>query len=138
MHITVMHTDPDLMLRALAEVAKEARLAGTKKRSHYAAAADLDQSAITRFEQGERWPKNPGAIVAGYAHVLKVDPLDLWERAVKRARGVNRPQSATDAPHRGAFDAAVDEVEDPGRGRRRVRDGGGGTNNATKTRRAAR
>lgn len=78
--------DGDPMLQALARVAKDARLQGPKKRSHYAAAADLDQSAITRFEQGKRWPKNPGRIVAGYAQVLGIDPVELWARAVDEAR----------------------------------------------------
>lgn len=70
------------MLYWLAAVVKEARLADGKKRVHYAAAADVDQSTITRFENATSWPRDPGELVNTYAELLGVPAVELWRKAV--------------------------------------------------------
>jgi hypothetical protein len=74
----------DVMLYWLATVAKEARQAGGKKRAHYAAAADVDQATITRFENAAAWPRDPDELLLAYSRVLRLPPLELWRRAVQR------------------------------------------------------
>lgn len=74
------------LLEELAKLAREGRQQSGKKQSHFAAAADVDQSTITRFEQGKAWPRHPERVVAAYAEVLGRDRWELWETALERAR----------------------------------------------------
>lgn len=74
------------MLQWLAQVAREARQESGRKQSHFAAAADVDQSTITRFEQGIAWPRNADRVVSAYAEVLDIPALELWARALKKWR----------------------------------------------------
>jgi hypothetical protein len=75
----------DSMLEWLAEAAATLRLAAEPKRKqvHIAAGADVDQSTINRFEKAEAWPKNPDTIVRAYADDLDVDPIQIWEHALR-------------------------------------------------------
>lgn len=76
--------DPhDDLLFWLARVARQARRAGDKKRAHYAVAADIDPTALTRFELGRAWPRDPDRIVRGYAEVLGLEAPVLWRRALE-------------------------------------------------------
>jgi len=82
------------LLPALAATVKEARIASGRKNSHFAAAANADQSTMTRFEQGRAWPRDPDSIVRGYATVLGVQPADLWCEALRRMRAAAEPNGA--------------------------------------------
>lgn len=75
---------PDSMLPFLAEAAKAAREGAGRKQVHVAAAADLDQSTIFRFERGRSWPTDPDRILRGYADDLELDVRVLWQDALNR------------------------------------------------------
>lgn len=77
---------PDAMLYWLARAAKEAREAAGRKQVHIAAEADRDQSTIYRFEQAAGWPRITDRIVAAYAADLDVEPIDVWEQALRMWR----------------------------------------------------
>jgi len=78
------------MLPHLATALRDAREKAGKKRSHAAAAADHDQSAITRFEKVKAWPRNPDQFVNAYAEVLGVDAIDLWALALARWKAADK------------------------------------------------
>lgn len=79
------------MLDALASVLKELRSKSGVKKLRFAAAVDLDPSQLTRFENGTSgWPRNPDQLVMGYAEVAGVDPLEVWQRAIRRAKEMER------------------------------------------------
>jgi hypothetical protein len=75
--------DENSMLYWLAQAAAQARTYAGRKQVHVAASLDKDQSTITRFEQGERWPRNADEVVGAYADDLDVDPIQLWEEALR-------------------------------------------------------
>lgn len=72
------------LLPWLAGVLADAREDAQKRQVHVAAAADMDQSAITRFEHGQSWPRNPDRLVQAYADCVGVDAHVLWRRAIDR------------------------------------------------------
>lgn len=74
------------MIFWLARAAKEIRDQQERKQVHIAAAIDVDQSTVNRFEQGENWPRDPDLLVRGYAEDLDIDPQDLWAEALKMWR----------------------------------------------------
>lgn len=84
-HLAVV-PDRNSMLYWLAEAAKEARTAISRKQVHVAASADTDQSTVARFEKRIAWPRDPDRIVKAYADDLDFDSLDLWEQAVRMWR----------------------------------------------------
>jgi len=90
------------MLPHLATALRDAREKAGKKRSHAAAAADHDQSAITRFEKVKAWPRNPDQFVNAYAEVLGDEKgatcVAFLERAVAwfADRGVEIERILTD------------------------------------------
>lgn len=76
--------DQDKLLFHLAAAVREARETAKIKRSHVAAAADMDQSAVSRFESGSAWPRNPDRLIGAYAQVLNVTADALWGDAMRR------------------------------------------------------
>lgn len=81
------------MLTALAIVLKELRAKSGVKKLRFATAVDLDPSQLTRFENGTSgWPRNPDQLVIGYAKVAGVSPLEVWDRAVKRAKQMEKDE----------------------------------------------
>lgn len=72
------------LLPWLAGVLSDAREDVGKRPVHIAAAADMDQSAITRFEHGQTWPRNPDRLVQAYADCCAIDVRVLWRRAIDR------------------------------------------------------
>ena len=88
--------DQDSMLFWLARACKAAREAAGRKQVHVAASANSDQSTIARFEKATAWPRATDQIVAAYADDLDIDPLDLWQEAMRlwaddRAGGLSEP-----------------------------------------------
>src|SRR5687768_16117767 len=75
--------ESDAMLFWLARACRQARAATGRKQVHVAASADVDQSTVNRFEKGKAWPRNADRLVAAYAADLDIDPIDLWEQALR-------------------------------------------------------
>lgn len=71
------------MLYWLAQAAKQAREAAGRKQVHVAASANKDQSSIYRFEAAQGWSRDTDLILAAYADDLDIDPLDIWETAIR-------------------------------------------------------
>lgn len=80
----------DAMLPWLAEAASAARNRRGRKLVHVAASASVDQSTMSRFEDGTAWPKNPDRIIGAYADDLDVDPVAIWADALARWEAAKR------------------------------------------------
>lgn len=76
----------DSMLFWLATAAKQVREAGGRRQVHVAASANLDQSSVYRFEEHKSTPRDVDLMVAAYADDLEIDPMMLWEQALKMWR----------------------------------------------------
>src|SRR4051812_28552036 len=49
---------------------------------------------INRIERGERWPRYVDDLVAGYAEVAGIEPMELWRRTLERwARASQHPEA---------------------------------------------
>lgn len=79
----------DTMLHWLAAAARDAREAQGRKQVHVAASLGLNQETIGRFERARTWPRDPDAIIAAYADDLGIEPIDLWEDALRRWRAAS-------------------------------------------------
>ncbi len=89
----------DSMLVYLAQAAREAREAGDRMLVHVGASANMDQSAISRFEQASAWPRDPDKIIAAYADDLDITPLDIWKAAlVLWAQASTGPSAGAESP----------------------------------------
>jgi transcriptional regulator with XRE-family HTH domain len=44
--------------------------------------AGVTHSAVSRFENGQSWPRNPDAMIAAYAVETSTWPIDLWTKAI--------------------------------------------------------
>lgn len=66
----------------LRQTCQDARVDANMHQVHVAAAGDVDQSAVARFEKrGGPWSPRTGILVYGYASALGMDPSELWLRA---------------------------------------------------------
>jgi len=74
----------DTMIYWLAQVAGEAREEADIKHVRIAAALNVDQSTISRFEKGEAWPRDADAVIQAYAEELEIDPRVLWRKGLER------------------------------------------------------
>jgi hypothetical protein len=71
------------MLYWIAEACKEARIEAGRHQVHIAASLSTNQSTIFRFEEHEGQPRSIDATVAAYGDDLKLDPRQLWARALE-------------------------------------------------------
>lgn len=55
-----------------------------RRQVHIAVELDVTESAISNFELGNRWPRDPDATVAAYATDLGTTPRDIWTAAIER------------------------------------------------------
>lgn len=83
----------DTMIFWLARVAGEARIEADVKHVRIAAALDMDQSTISRFERGEAWPRDADAIIRAYAEELGLDERELWRRGLERWMAAESPSA---------------------------------------------
>lgn len=110
----VLVPDQDSMLPYLAAAAVELRTAADRKQVHVAASADLDQSTIWRFEQGQKWPRDADAVIAAYADDLGIAAGEIWARALQlwdAAMAPTRPEDALAGGKRTASGTAAPEGE---------------------------
>lgn len=70
------------MLEALAWAARRARQTAHVARWTVAAAADVDDNTIRRFERARAWPVDPERIVNAYAELADLHPREIWQAAV--------------------------------------------------------
>jgi transcriptional regulator with XRE-family HTH domain len=75
-------------IEVLAETARTAREKAGLKQVRIAAALNVDQSTVYRFEQG-RWPRDPEAMIRAYAEETETAESELWREAVKRWEATN-------------------------------------------------
>ena len=66
----------------IAGVCRQARIAAGRRQVHIAAAADVDQSTVNRFELAQGWPRDVDAMIAAYAEDLAIPAIELWRRAI--------------------------------------------------------
>lgn len=80
------------MAHWLGIAAGELRRRAGRKQVHVAAAANLDQSTIWRFEHGENkgFPSNVDSIVDAYASDLDLDAAEVWALGVELWRQSRR------------------------------------------------
>lgn len=81
-----MGAGPEMLLPYLGAAARDARERAGRLQVHVAAELDVRESTIRNFETGKHWPTNPDRTVGGYASDLGVDPLEIWEEALRRWR----------------------------------------------------
>jgi transcriptional regulator with XRE-family HTH domain len=63
--------------------AREARREAGVRLVRVAAAAELSEAALARFERGETWPKKIDQVLAAYASELRVERAVLLEAALR-------------------------------------------------------
>lgn len=71
----------------LRKAAKHAR--GTAEQWEVGVGAHISPSSISRFESGRSWPQSPARLerlVAAYAEFAGVEPIAIWEDALRRWR----------------------------------------------------
>jgi AcrR family transcriptional regulator len=66
------------MLPRLAEAAVFARRARNASVDDIASALNASPATVYRFERGDAWPRDPDAMIAAYAKVLRVEPEMIW------------------------------------------------------------
>jgi transcriptional regulator with XRE-family HTH domain len=71
------------MLPYLAIAAREARTARDRTVTHIAAAADVGEVTIRRFERGQTWPRELDRILDAYAAEIGLGRFDLWDDAYR-------------------------------------------------------
>ncbi len=72
------------MLKALAEVVREARVAAERTQLDIATAAKVSHGTISRLERASSWPLDPDRIIRAYAVECGLEPGELWKRAAAR------------------------------------------------------
>lgn len=120
----------DTMFHWLAEVAREAREEVGIKHVRIAAALNMDQSSVSRFEKGEAWPRDPDAFIQAYGEELGIDPRVLWQRALER-------WMAEESPSAERAGRAVQAAAEASRGRRQSPRRSSGKRGATARKRAS-
>lgn len=81
------------VMPALSEVCAEAREDSALTRTQIAAQLGKAESAVWRFEHPKRgWPAGHALddTVQAYADLCQVDPYEIWQRAIDRARTIDR------------------------------------------------
>jgi predicted transcriptional regulator len=69
------------LLPWLGRACRTAREEANVKQVRIAAAIDVNQATIARFEDGTAWPRNPEALLMAYANELDMDVRLLWLHA---------------------------------------------------------
>src|SRR5262245_3453246 len=69
------------LLPWLGRACRQAREEHNVKQVRIAAAVDVNQATIARFEDGVAWPRNPEAVLLAYASELFMDVRLLWLHA---------------------------------------------------------
>lgn len=72
------------LLSVLIEFAVEVREDRDKKNYDVGSLGGIDPSTIKRFEEATLWPREIEKIVAGYARVAGVPPVEFWRRTLDR------------------------------------------------------
>src|SRR5262245_19124769 len=72
---------PRPLLPWLGRACRTAREEAGIKQVRIAAAVDMNQATIARFEEGVAWPRNPEAVLLAYAGELPMDVRLLWLHA---------------------------------------------------------
>jgi ribosome-binding protein aMBF1 (putative translation factor) len=72
------------MLKALAEVVREAREAADLTQLDIATAAKVSHGTISRLERARSWPLDPDRIVSAYEQECRLTAGDLWRQAVAK------------------------------------------------------
>lgn len=79
-----MGAGPRSMLVYLGAAAREARKRAGRKQIHVAVRLDVSEHTIQNFEHGRNWPRNPDATIRAYADEADVDPLAIWQEALRQ------------------------------------------------------
>jgi len=69
------------LLPWLGTACRQAREEHNVKQVRIAAAIDVNQATIARFEDGVAWPRNPEDVLMAYAYELFMDVRLLWVHA---------------------------------------------------------
>src|SRR5262245_63901337 len=69
------------LLPWLGRACRTAREEHNVKQVRIAAAIDVNQATIARFEEGVAWPRNPEEVLMAYANELFMDVRLLWVHA---------------------------------------------------------
>lgn len=85
----------DQLIRCLAEVCHAARESAGVKVEAISAANDAARSTVYAFEGGH-WPREPEAMVRGYAQVVGLHPAVLWRRALEKWEAATPPAATPD------------------------------------------
>src|SRR5262245_52601654 len=72
---------PRPLLPWLGRACRQAREEHNVKQVRIAAAIDVNQATIARFEEGVAWPRNPEEVLMAYANELFMDVRLLWVHA---------------------------------------------------------
>jgi DNA-binding XRE family transcriptional regulator len=72
---------PRPLLPWLGRASRAAREEANVKQVRIAAAIDVNQATIARFEDGVAWPRNPEEVLMAYANELFIDVRLLWLHA---------------------------------------------------------
>lgn len=75
---------PVPMLPYIAAACRDARERQGRLQVHIAAELGRGEAAVQRFEAGKHWPRDPDAMVAAYARDLDIQPIDIWQEALRR------------------------------------------------------
>jgi transcriptional regulator with XRE-family HTH domain len=78
----------NVLQASIARVARDARKAAGVKLVRVAAAADLSEATLGRFERGETWPQSIDQVLDAYESELGLERGTLLERALKLYRDV--------------------------------------------------
>lgn len=72
------------MLYWIGRACREQRVAKGRTQGNVAASLGVDSATVGRFERGERWSRDPDAMVGAYADDLDITPIALWALAIER------------------------------------------------------
>lgn len=70
------------MVARLGTQCRRARLQADLRAIDIASSAGVSEAVISRFERGERWPKQLDEIVAAYERECGLPRLEIWRRAI--------------------------------------------------------
>lgn len=91
----------------LADVCREVREQQGANRSVIAAQFNTSEWTVRRFEmQTGKWSAQTDELIAAYAHLAGIEPVDLWQRAIDRWKAAAQPEA--DVPQ----GAAVERMQD--------------------------
>lgn len=70
----------------LARVARETRLKAGLRQEDVGAARGRKQDIVSKFEQGNTWPRNPEVVIDAYARATGRPAQEIWSEAIRRWR----------------------------------------------------